>query len=81
MYLQRGTVKANIPDNGCGVVGGNGEKGIMKIILIVVAVLLFAFGYRFIDDYSEDWYSTLGIVLMFVGMLVGMIGLMMIPPM
>ena len=81
MYLQRGTVKANIPDYGCGAIGRNGEKGIMKIILIVGAVLLFSWGYKLIDDYSEDWYSTTGIVLMFLGMLVGMIGLMMIPPM
>ena len=80
MYLQRGTVKANIPDNGCGVVGGNGKEGVMKIILIVAAVVFFVFGNHLMNDFSDDWYSTLGIVLMFLGMLVGMIGLMMIPP-
>ena len=52
----------------------------MKIILIVAAVVFFVLGNRLMNDYSDDWYSTLGIVLMFVGMLVGMIGLMMIPP-
>ena len=81
MYLQGGTVKANITDYGCGVVGGNGKEGVMKIILIVAAVVFFALGNHLMNDFSDDWYSTLGIVLMFVGMLVGMIGLMMIPPM
>ncbi len=80
MYLQRGTVKANIPDYCCGVIGGNGKEGVMKIILIVAAVVFFVLGNQLMNDYSDDWYSTLGIVLMFLGMLVGMIGLMMIPP-
>lgn len=81
MYLQRGKVRANITDNGCGVIGGNGKEGVMKIILIVAAVVFFVFGNQLMNDFSDDWYSTLGIVLMFLGMLVGMIGLMMIPPM
>lgn len=80
MYLQRGTVESNIPDNGCGVISGNGKEGVMKIVLIVAAVVFFVLGNRLMNDYSDDWYSTLGIVLMFLGMLVGMIGLMMIPP-
>jgi len=53
----------------------------MKIILIVAAVVFFVLGNHLMNDYADDWYSTLGIVLMFLGMLVGMIGLMMIPPM
>ena len=81
MHLQRGTVSANIPNYGCGVISGNGKEGVMKIILIVAAVVFFVLGNHLMNDYADDWYSTLGIVLMFLGMFVGMIGLMMIPPM
>ena len=80
MHFQRGRVRANITDYGCGVISGNGKEGVMKIVLIVAAVVFFVLGNRLMNDYSDDWYSTLGIVLMFLGMLVGMIGLMMIPP-
>ncbi len=81
MYLQRGKVKANIQNHGGGIVGGNGEKGIMKLVLIGLGILCFILGNRFMNEYDYDKFSNVGIVFMILGMVLGIVGLMMTPPM
>ena len=81
VYFQRGSIRANIQNHGGGIVGGNGEKGIMKLVLIGLGILCFILGNRFMNEYDYDKFSTVGIVFMILGMVLGIVGLMMTPPM
>lgn len=81
VYFQRGTVRANIADYGWCVIGGNGAERIMKLVLIGLGILCFILGNRFMNEYDYDKFSTLGITFMVLGMVLGIVGLMMTPPM
>lgn len=81
VYFQRGSIKAYIQDHGCGAIGGNGEERIMKLVLIGLGILCFILGNRFMNEYDYDKFSTVGIVFMVLGMVLGIVGLMMTPPM
>ena len=52
----------------------------MKIILIIAGVVCFAIGSLLMNDYQEDYVTSIGIAFLFFGVFLGLIGLMMIPP-
>lgn len=53
----------------------------MKLVLIGLGILCFILGNRFMNEYDYDKFSTVGITFMVLGMVLGIVGLMMTPPM
>ena len=53
----------------------------MKIILIIAGVVCFAIGSVLMNDFQEDYVTSIGMLFLIFGVFLGLMGLMMIPPM